>query len=121
MCSGLVVRRVLALAITISTGLLFAQSTLNPYDTVNPLIGTAGGGNTFPGATLPFARTRADREAAGDPRPAIAERYPSREDYLGRVGAAARVLAAERYLLDEDIETSLAFAARMWDAWAAKT
>ncbi|KAA6456614.1 glycoside hydrolase family 92 protein [Acidobacteria bacterium AB60] len=25
-----------------------------PYDAVNPLIGTAGGGNTFPGATLPF-------------------------------------------------------------------
>ena len=75
----------------------------------------------FAGATLPFARTRADREAAGDPRPAIAERYPSREDYLARVGAAARVLAAERYLLEEDIETSLAFAARMWDAWASKT
>ena len=75
----------------------------------------------FAGATLPFARTRADREAAGDPRPAIAERYPSREDYLARVGAAARVLAAERYLLEEDIETSLAFAVRMWDAWASKT
>lgn len=30
-----------------------AQSA-TPYDSVNPLIGTAGGGNTFPGATLPF-------------------------------------------------------------------
>jgi predicted alpha-1,2-mannosidase len=29
----------------------FAQS---PYDAVHPLIGTDGGGNTFPGATLPF-------------------------------------------------------------------
>ena len=29
----------------------FAQS---PYDAVNPIIGTDGGGNTFPGATLPF-------------------------------------------------------------------
>src|SRR6266545_1866957 len=74
----------------------------------------------FAGATLPFARTRAEREAAGDPRPAIAERYRSREDYLARVGAAARALAALRYLLDEDVETSLAFAARMWDAWASK-
>jgi predicted alpha-1,2-mannosidase len=26
----------------------------SPYDAVNPLIGTDGGGNTFPGATLPF-------------------------------------------------------------------
>ena len=72
----------------------------------------------FAGATLPFARTRAEREAAADPRPAIAERYGSREDYLSRVRAAAQALAAARYLLDEDVETSLAFAARMWDAWA---
>jgi predicted alpha-1,2-mannosidase len=27
---------------------------LSNYDTVDPFIGTAGGGNTFPGATLPF-------------------------------------------------------------------
>jgi predicted alpha-1,2-mannosidase len=31
-----------------------AQSAPTPYDEVDPLIGTAGGGNTFPGATLPF-------------------------------------------------------------------
>src|ERR1035438_9601832 len=31
-----------------------AQSVSTPYDEVNPIIGTAGGGNTFPGATLPF-------------------------------------------------------------------
>ena len=31
-----------------------AQSSTTPYDSVDPLIGTAGGGNTFPGATLPF-------------------------------------------------------------------
>jgi hypothetical protein len=72
----------------------------------------------FAGATLPFARTRAERERTGDPRPSIAERYRSREDYLGRVREAARALAAAGYLLDEDVETSLAFAARMWDAWA---
>lgn len=35
-------------------GSCFAQSTTSPYDSVDPLIGTAGGGNTFPGATLPF-------------------------------------------------------------------
>jgi len=31
-----------------------AQPGNTPYDAVNPLIGTDGGGNTFPGATLPF-------------------------------------------------------------------
>ena len=72
----------------------------------------------FAGATLPFAKTRRERESAGDPRPAIEERYPSREAYLARVREAAQALVKERYLLEEDIETSLAFAARMWDAWA---
>lgn len=31
-----------------------AQSTLAGYDAADPMIGTAGGGNTFPGASLPF-------------------------------------------------------------------
>ena len=72
----------------------------------------------FAGATLPFAKTRRERESVGDPRPAIEERYPSREAYLARVREAAQALVKERYLLEEDVETSLAFAARMWEAWA---
>jgi predicted alpha-1,2-mannosidase len=37
------------------TGSASAQgSASSPYDSVDPMIGTAGGGNTFPGATLPF-------------------------------------------------------------------
>jgi hypothetical protein len=72
----------------------------------------------FAGATLPFARTRAERDAAGDPRPSIAERYASRAEYLDRVRAAALALARERWLLDEDVQLSVALAARMWDRWA---
>ena len=30
------------------------RDSSSPYDAVDPIIGTAGGGNTFPGATLPF-------------------------------------------------------------------
>ena len=74
----------------------------------------------FAGSTLPFARTRAERVAAGDPRPAIAERYVSREDYLARVQKAAEALVTAGYLLEEDVDTSLGFAARMWDAWAPR-
>ena len=74
----------------------------------------------FAGSTLPFAGTRAEREAAGDPRPAIAERYASRADYLGRVREAARRLVAAGYLLEEDIETSVSYGERNWDAWARK-
>ena len=31
-----------------------AQAVSTPYDAVDPIIGTAGGGETFPGASLPF-------------------------------------------------------------------
>jgi len=84
----------------------------------HPEIGGADQMLYFAGATLPFPRTRAEREATGDPRPSIAERYRSREDYLARVREAARALVAGRDMLEEDVEVSLAFAARMWDAWA---
>src|SRR6185503_13837550 len=33
---------------------LMGQSASTPYELVDPLIGTTGSGNTFPGATLPF-------------------------------------------------------------------
>jgi hypothetical protein len=77
-----------------------------------------GGGEqllVFAGATIPFARTRAEREAARDPRPSIEERYASRADYLARVAEAARALARAGYLLEDDIELSAAAAARLWD------
>ena len=38
----------------LATAASLAQSVATPYDAVNPIIGTDGGGNTFPGATLPF-------------------------------------------------------------------
>ena len=74
----------------------------------------------FAGATLPFARTRAEREASGDPRPSIEERYASRGEYLERVREAARELARTGYLLEEDIEVTVANGARLWDHLAAK-
>lgn len=81
----------------------------------HPDIGGAEQLQVFAGSTLFFARTRAEREAAGDPRPSIEERYASRDDYLARVRRAAEALAERGYLLEEDIETSLRFAARLWD------
>jgi hypothetical protein len=73
----------------------------------------------FAGATLPFHRTRAEREAAGDPRPSIEERYASRADYLERVRGAARALAQAGYMLEEDVELSVTAGGRLWDQFAA--
>ena len=70
------------------------------------------------GLTRLFATTRAQREASGDPRPSIAERYPDRDDYATRVRAAADALVAERYLLAEDLEACVAAALERYDAAA---
>jgi len=73
----------------------------------------------FAGATIPFPRTRRERDAAGDPRPSIEERYRSRDDYLERIRRAAVALAAQRYMLEEDVGLVVALAARAWDHWTA--
>ena len=54
------------------------------------------------GSLIAFARTRAEREAADDPRPSLAERYGTRAAYVARVEAAAAALVAERLLLPAD-------------------
>ena len=82
-------------------------------------IGGAAQRLVFAGATIPFARTRREREASGDPRPSIEERYRSRDDYLERVRQAGRALVAQRYMLEEDVELEVALAARAWDHWTA--
>jgi hypothetical protein len=55
------------------------------------------------GSTLPFAKTSAEREAAGDPRPSIEERYESKKAYVEAIERAARALVDRRLLLKEDV------------------
>jgi hypothetical protein len=64
------------------------------------------------GSHMPFAATRAEREQAADPRPALDERYRSRFDYLARIAVAAQRLAEDRLLLAEDIDRYVARALR---------
>lgn len=54
------------------------------------------------GSFIPFAATRAEREAAGDPRRSIEERYASKDAYVAQVRAAAEQLVAARFLLPQD-------------------
>jgi hypothetical protein len=76
--------------------------------------GGASGG-TLRGSTIPFAATRESREASGDPRPSIEERYDSREHYLGLVNEASLRLIEDGYLLEEDLEGVAAQAAEHYD------
>jgi hypothetical protein len=54
------------------------------------------------GSFIPFAATRAERLATGDPRLSIEERYPSKEAYLAQFRKATADLVAKRYLLPDD-------------------
>jgi len=61
----------------------------------------------FDGSFVPFARTEAERLAAGDPRPSLAARYPTRDDYVAKVRAAALRQITAGFLLEEDRERAI--------------
>lgn len=73
---------------------------------------TAGGARPFHqgqicnyvGGMIPFARTRAEREAAGDPRLSLEERYGSHDGYVGAVRKAADQAVSAKFLLQEDAQ-----------------
>ena len=60
------------------------------------------------GSYIPFAKTRADREGRGDPRPCLEERYSSVDDYLQQIGAAIESLVQPGLMLPEDTDTLVA-------------
>jgi hypothetical protein len=64
------------------------------------------------GQQIDFAATRAERIAAGDPRPSIEERYPDHAAYVSAVAAAANALRERRLLLEDDVQAYIAAAER---------
>ena len=70
------------------------------------------------GSIIPFPDTEAAREAAGDPRPSIEERYASKNDYLGQVRSAGQALADEGFLLAEDLELIIEQLGRRYDTFS---
>jgi hypothetical protein len=56
------------------------------------------------GSFIPFAQTRAERIASGDPRLSLEERYRDHAAYVGAVRAAADSLVRERLLLQSDAD-----------------
>jgi hypothetical protein len=73
---------------------------------------TAGGARPFhqgqicnyAGGMVPFAKTKAEREASGDSRLSLQERYGDREGYVKAVRAAAGVAQAQGFLLANDAQ-----------------
>jgi hypothetical protein len=62
------------------------------------------------GSYVPFARTAAERAAAGDPRRSLEERYGSHAGFVEAVTRAARTLVDARFLHPEDADRYVAAA-----------
>jgi hypothetical protein len=56
------------------------------------------------GQHIAFKTTKAEREAAGDPRLSLEERYQTHEGYVAAVRRAAEKLQKERFLLPADVD-----------------
>jgi hypothetical protein len=77
---------------------------------------TAGGARPFHqgevcdyvGGMIPFAKTQADRQASGDPRLSLVERYKDHAGYVAAVRAAAAHAVASGFLLQADADALIA-------------
>ena len=58
----------------------------------------------YAGGMIPFANTKADRMANGDPRPSLEERYGTHDGYVEAVKTAAAKAVAEGFLLQDDAD-----------------
>jgi hypothetical protein len=90
-------------------------ATFTGWNPRHPDQGAPGDLMSMMGSTLPFAATRAAREASGDPRPSLEERYGTRAAYLARAREAAGRLVAARHMLAEDVDLVVERAGRLWD------
>jgi hypothetical protein len=67
------------------------------------------------GSFVPFARSEAERQAAGDPRPSLAARYGSRAAYEQKVRAAAAAVVGQGFLLPEEVDALVGEAGGLYD------
>jgi hypothetical protein len=88
------------------------------YAPWNLRFGAPGGAEEltdFRGTLAPLPPTESDRARTEDPRPSIEALYDGREDFLARVGAAARSLVEEGLLLEDDVDRVIERNAGYWD------
>ena len=60
------------------------------------------------GMTVRLKTTLAERLAAGDPRPSLQELYVTHEGYVDAIARPARDLAQQRFMLQEDVDKTIA-------------
>ena len=79
---------------------------LGTYTGWNPIANGFFKGHIQPlgGGYIPFAKTKDQRLASGDPRPSLEERYGTHDAYVARVKAAAARQVADGFLLQDDAD-----------------
>lgn len=90
-------------------------ATYADWNLRDPSIGAPDQRVSFEASFLPFPKTAADRKKTGDPRKSIAERYPSREDYVSRYTIALDDLIKQRWILEEDRAAVVHRGEQEWD------
>ena len=95
--------------------LVVPLATFTGWNLFNDKAGPANVMATTTGSFIPFARTRAERDRNGDPRPSIEERYKSKDDYLEKFTKSAGELVSKGYLLKEDVPRMVQQAGSRWD------
>jgi hypothetical protein len=85
------------------------QLPLGTYTGWNPIATGVWKGieQNLAGGYVPFAKTKAERIAKGDPRPSIEERYPNLWGYYYNAIQVANTLVAQRYWLAEDANRTI--------------
>ncbi len=92
-----------------------ALATYTGWNLRDPSIGAPDRRESFLGSFLPFPRNAEERQKTGDPRPSVAERYASREQYLGQYAEAAKKLVGQRFMLEEDLQAVLDRGREEWN------
>jgi hypothetical protein len=95
-------------------------ATYTGWNVRHPDFGGPGQTLSLLGSTIPFPATQAERQATGDLRPSIEERYASKADYLRQVQQAAEALVQQGYLLAEDLPTVAEQAAQRYDMFRGR-
>src|SRR5262245_8607052 len=95
--------------------LLVPLGTRTGFNTRSEAVGFPWATGRWDGSFLPFARTEAERQASGDPRPSLAARYADRGAYERKVRSAAAAVVGHGFLLPEDVDALVRDAGGLYD------
>ena len=85
------------------------------FNTRNAAAGFTGATARWDGSFIPFARTEAERQQSGDPRPSLEARYKDRADYEAKLRAAASEVVAKGFLRAEEVAALVAENGALYD------